>query len=52
MAYRNGTGRCFHHAPRLLQPLRDLVFDHTPLLQKVVGDTNLAEINKQLALII
>jgi hypothetical protein len=27
------------------------VFDHTPCLQKVVGDTNPVEINKQLALI-
>ena len=34
-----------------LQPLRDFVFDHTPFLQKVVGDTNPGEINKQLALI-
>ncbi|WP_433782164.1 FAD-dependent oxidoreductase [Actinomycetospora sp. CA-101289] len=49
MAYMNG--QMFHHTPRLLQPLRDLVFDHTPFLQKVVGDTNPAEINKQLALI-
>ncbi|WP_138757255.1 FAD-dependent oxidoreductase [Modestobacter altitudinis] len=49
MAYRNG--QMFHHAPRLLQPVRDFVFDHTPFLQKVVGDTNPQEINKQLALI-
>ncbi|WP_433028382.1 FAD-dependent oxidoreductase [Actinomycetospora sp. CA-053990] len=49
MAYMNG--QMFHHTPRVLQPLRDLVFDHTPFLQKVVGDTNPAEINKQLALI-
>jgi hypothetical protein len=34
-----------------VQPIRDLVFDHTPFLQKVVGDTNPTEINKQLALI-
>ncbi|SOD98047.1 FAD-dependent oxidoreductase [Blastococcus haudaquaticus] len=49
MAYRNG--QMFHHAPRPLQPIRDLVFDRTPFLQKVVGDTNPKEINKQLALI-
>jgi 2-polyprenyl-6-methoxyphenol hydroxylase-like FAD-dependent oxidoreductase len=49
MAYRNG--QMFHHAPRLLQPVRDFLFDHTPFLQKVVGDTNPQEINKQLALI-
>jgi 2-polyprenyl-6-methoxyphenol hydroxylase-like FAD-dependent oxidoreductase len=50
MAYRNG--QMFHHAPRLLRPVRDFFFDHTPFLQKVVGDTNPAEINKQLALIV
>ncbi|SHN46751.1 FAD-dependent oxidoreductase [Cryptosporangium aurantiacum] len=49
MAYRNG--QMFHHAPRLLRPVRDFLFDRTPFLQKVVGDTNPAEINKQLALI-
>jgi 2-polyprenyl-6-methoxyphenol hydroxylase-like FAD-dependent oxidoreductase len=49
MAYRNG--QMFHHAPALLRPVRDLVFDRTPFLQKVVGDTNPEEINKQLALI-
>lgn len=49
MAYR--LGRVFHHTPRILQPVRDLVFDHTPILQKMAGDTNPAEINKQLALI-
>lgn len=45
-------GRIFHHTPRLLRPARDLVFDHTPFLQKVAGDTNPSEINKQLALIV
>ncbi len=49
MAWMNG--KVFHHTPRLLQPMRDFVFDHTPLLQKVAGDTNPREINKQLALI-
>ncbi len=45
------NGKIFHHTPRLLQPLRDLILDRTPLLQKVVGDNNPREINKQLALI-
>ncbi|MGW6032475.1 FAD-dependent oxidoreductase [Gordonia terrae] len=49
LAYING--QMFHHAPRLLEPIRDFVLDHTPYLQKVVGDTNPAEINKQLRLI-
>jgi 2-polyprenyl-6-methoxyphenol hydroxylase-like FAD-dependent oxidoreductase len=44
-------GKVFHHTPALLRPLRDLVFDHTPFLQMVAGDTNPKEINKQLALI-
>ena len=44
-------GKVFHHTPLLLRPVRDLFFDHTPFLQKVVGDTNPKEINKQLALI-
>src|SRR3546814_15358324 len=30
-------GQVFHHAPRLLDTLRDLIPDHTPLLQKVIG---------------
>ncbi|MEU6805066.1 FAD-dependent oxidoreductase [Streptomyces neyagawaensis] len=44
-------GKVFHHAPALLRPVRDFIFDHTPLLQKVAGDTNPREIQKQLALI-
>jgi 2-polyprenyl-6-methoxyphenol hydroxylase-like FAD-dependent oxidoreductase len=44
-------GKVFHHTPAPLRPVRDLFFDHTPFLQKVVGDTNPREINKQLALI-
>jgi 2-polyprenyl-6-methoxyphenol hydroxylase-like FAD-dependent oxidoreductase len=44
-------GKVFHHAPAPLRPLRDLVFDHTPFLQKVAGDSNPREIDKQLALI-
>jgi 2-polyprenyl-6-methoxyphenol hydroxylase-like FAD-dependent oxidoreductase len=44
-------GQVFHHAPRPLQVLRDLVLDRTPLLQKVVGDASPGEIVKQLAVI-
>ena len=44
-------GKVFHHAPAPLRPLRDLVLDHTPLLQKLAGDSNPREINEQLALI-
>lgn len=44
-------GKVFHHVPAPLRPIRDFVFDHTPLLQKVAGDTNPREIQKQLALI-
>ena len=44
-------GKVFHHAPAPLRPLRDFVFDHTPFLQKVAGDSNPREINKQLELI-
>jgi 2-polyprenyl-6-methoxyphenol hydroxylase-like FAD-dependent oxidoreductase len=44
-------GRIFHHAPAPLRPLRDFVFDHTPFLQKMAGDSNPREINQQLALI-
>lgn len=45
------NGQMFHHAPAWLRPIRDLVFDHTPLLQKVIGDASPGEINKQLDLI-
>nr|WP_274636100.1 NAD(P)/FAD-dependent oxidoreductase [Microbacterium bovistercoris] len=41
-------GKLFHHAPRALRPLRDLVLDHTPLLQKQVGERNPREIVAQL----
>ena len=44
-------GKVFHHAPAPLRPIRDLVFDHTPFLQMMAGDSNPREINKQLALI-
>ena len=42
------TGKLFHHVPKLLQPLRDFVFDHTPFLQKVIGDETPGHILKQL----
>lgn len=41
-------GQLFHHAPRPLAPVRDLVFDHTPFLQKVIGESTPGEILKQL----
>jgi 6-hydroxynicotinate 3-monooxygenase len=43
------TGFMFHRLPAPLRPLRDLVFDHTPLLQKVIGDQTPAHILRQLA---
>ncbi len=45
-------GKVFHHLPAPLRPVRDLIFDHTPFLQKVAGDTNPKTINRQLALIV
>ncbi|GAA5084679.1 2-polyprenyl-6-methoxyphenol hydroxylase-like FAD-dependent oxidoreductase [Thermocatellispora tengchongensis] len=42
-------GKVFHHAPRPLQVVRDLILDHTPLLQKAVGEASPAEIVKQIA---
>jgi 2-polyprenyl-6-methoxyphenol hydroxylase-like FAD-dependent oxidoreductase len=42
-------GKVFHHAPPPLQAVRDTVADHTPLLQKVVGESAPGEILKQLA---
>ncbi|GHF36815.1 NAD(P)/FAD-dependent oxidoreductase [Amycolatopsis bartoniae] len=41
-------GQLFHHAPRPVRYLRDLILDHTPLLQKVVGESSPAEIVSQL----
>ena len=41
-------GKLFHHAPRPLWYLRDLILDHTPLLQKVVGESSPTEILNQL----
>jgi 2-polyprenyl-6-methoxyphenol hydroxylase-like FAD-dependent oxidoreductase len=49
LAWKNG--RLFHHTPAMLRPIRDLVLDHTPFLQKVVGDGIPRDIMKQLALI-
>lgn len=43
------TGRMFHHLPAPLRPIRDLIFDHTPLLQKMVGDVMPRHILSQLA---
>ncbi|GAB2857738.1 FAD-dependent monooxygenase [Actinocorallia aurea] len=42
-------GKVFHHAPRPLQLVRDLILDHTPLLQKAVGESSPGEIVKQIA---
>ncbi|CCH74956.1 conserved exported hypothetical protein [Nostocoides australiense Ben110] len=49
LAYR--LGQAFHHAPAALRPVRDLVFDRTPLLQKVIGEKAPSEILEQLAAI-
>jgi 2-polyprenyl-6-methoxyphenol hydroxylase-like FAD-dependent oxidoreductase len=43
------TGRMFHHLPAPLRPIRDFVFDHTPFLQKMVGDEMPKHILSQLA---
>jgi 2-polyprenyl-6-methoxyphenol hydroxylase-like FAD-dependent oxidoreductase len=42
-------GRVFHHAPAPLRPIRDYVLDHTPFLQKQVGERSPGEIIDQLA---
>ncbi|MEV5828023.1 NAD(P)/FAD-dependent oxidoreductase [Spirillospora sp. NPDC052242] len=42
-------GQVFHHAPRPLRAVRDLILDRTPLLQKVVGESSPGEILKQIA---
>ncbi|MFG2799933.1 FAD-dependent oxidoreductase [Streptomyces pseudovenezuelae] len=44
-------GQVFHHAPAPLRPVRDFILDHTPLLQKAVGDVTPREIQKVLDLI-
>ncbi|WP_342357324.1 NAD(P)/FAD-dependent oxidoreductase [Croceicoccus marinus] len=43
------TGRMFHHLPAPLRPVRDLVFDHTGFLQRMVGDAMPQHIISQLA---
>jgi len=42
------TGKLFHHMPAALRPLRDLVFDHTPFLQRLIGDATPQHILSQL----
>ena len=44
-------GKVFHHAPAPLRPLRDLILDRTPFLQKVVGESSPGEIIAQIATI-
>jgi 2-polyprenyl-6-methoxyphenol hydroxylase-like FAD-dependent oxidoreductase len=39
-------GQLFHHAPRVVRPARDLFFDHSPFLQKVIGESTPGEIIK------
>ena len=46
MAWMNGL--MFHRAPSWLAPVRDLIFDHTPLLQKVIGEATPGQILSQL----
>jgi 2-polyprenyl-6-methoxyphenol hydroxylase-like FAD-dependent oxidoreductase len=41
-------GKVFHHAPAPLRPLRDFLLDHTPLLQRQVGERSPREIVAQL----
>lgn len=47
MAWINGL--MFHRAPTWLAPVRDAVFDHTPLLQKVIGEATPGQILSQLS---
>jgi 2-polyprenyl-6-methoxyphenol hydroxylase-like FAD-dependent oxidoreductase len=41
-------GQAFHHIPRILRPLRDVMLDRTGMLQKQVGDRSPQEIVDQL----
>jgi hypothetical protein len=41
-------GKAFHHAPAFLRPIRDLVLDRTPMLQKQIGERSPKEIVDQL----
>lgn len=43
------VGKIFHHCPAPLRPIRDWIFDHTPFLQKMVGDDMPRHILSQLA---
>lgn len=45
-AYR--LGQIFHHTPAVLRPVRDVLLDCTPFLQKQVGERNPREIVAQL----
>jgi 6-hydroxynicotinate 3-monooxygenase len=47
LAWMNGL--MFHRCPSWLAPVRDLIFDHTPLLQKVIGEATPGQILSQLA---
>jgi 6-hydroxynicotinate 3-monooxygenase len=47
LAYK--VGRAFHHAPAATRPIRDFIYDHTSLLQKMVGDRMPSQILSQLA---
>jgi hypothetical protein len=42
------NGIMFHRLPAWLAPARDFVFDHTPLLQKVIGEATPGQILSQL----
>lgn len=44
-------GKIFHHAPAPLRVVRDTILDHTPFLQKVVGDSSPGEIVAQITAI-
>ncbi|GAA1996523.1 FAD-dependent monooxygenase [Microbacterium pumilum] len=46
IAYK--LGKIFHHIPAPVRPIRDLFFDHSPFLQKMIGDGTPGEILKQL----
>ena len=44
-------GKVFHHAPAPLRPVRDVILDRTPFLQKVVGESSPGEILAQISAI-
>lgn len=46
MAYQ--LGQMFHHAPAILRPIRDFLFDNTKFLQKQIGEKSPKEIQDQL----